>query len=302
MLYIGSHTSYLKDKQLYGVVEESLSYGANIFMFYTGSNQSTQRFQIDHELRDKAHKLMKENGMDKDKCVVHAPFIINLANNTDNGKYNFYINFLKQELNRCIELDIRKLVLHPGSYTTLNREKGIENIANGLNIALKDIEGASVLLEYMSGKGTEVGTSIDDLKAIIDLLDSEVYKKVFVCLDTCHMNDSGVDINEIDKFLDEFDEKIGIDKIKCVHINDSYNPLGSHKDRHANLGYGTIGFDALLNVIYNKRLEGVPMILETPWINRNLKDTWAPYKEEISMIKKREFNDYINKEKASDLL
>ena len=281
MLYIGSHTSFLKDKGLLGVVEESISYNANIFMFYTGSNQSTLRFPINKELTAKAHELMKEHGFDKTKCIVHAPFIINLANNTDPSKYEFYINFLKEELNRCIELDIRNIVLHPGSYTSLDRVTGIKNIANGLNTALKDIDGVNLLLEYMSGKGTEVGTSIDDLKGIIDLLDEEVKKKVFVCLDTCHINDSGVDLKDIDLFLDEFDLKIGIDKIKCIHINDSYNVVGSHKDRHANLGYGTIGFNKLINVIYNERLDNIPKILETPWINRNEKISYAPYKDAI---------------------
>lgn len=298
MLYIGSHTSYLKDKQLLGVVEESLSYGSNAFMFYTGSNQSTQRFPVSEELTSIAHKLMKENGIDKDKCIVHAPFIINLANDSDPDKYNFYVNFFKQELERCKKLDIRSMVLHPGSYTTLDRETGIKNIAKGLNIALKDIDGVKLLLEYMSGKGTEVGTSIDDLAGIINLLDNDVKDKVFVCLDTCHMNDSGIDIADIDKFLDEFDEKIGIDKIKCVHINDSYNNVGSHKDRHANIGYGTIGFDKLINVLYNPRLDDIPKILETPWINRNEKNTYAPYKYEIDMIRKKEFYDYIEKNKC----
>ena len=294
MLYIGSHTSFLKDKGLLGVVEESISYNANIFMFYTGSNQSTLRFPINKELTAKAHELMKEHGFDKTKCIVHAPFIINLANNTDPSKYEFYINFLKEELNRCIELDIRNIVLHPGSYTSLDRVTGIKNIANGLNTALKDIDGVNLLLEYMSGKGTEVGTSIDDLKGIIDLLDEEVKKKVFVCLDTCHMNDSGVDLKDIDLFLDEFDLKIGIDKIKCIHINDSYNVVGSHKDRHANLGYGTIGFNKLINVIYNERLDNIPKILETPWINRNEKKSYAPYKYEIENIRNKKFIDYIN--------
>lgn len=294
MLYIGSHTSFLKDKGLLGVVEESISYNANIFMFYTGSNQSTLRFPINKELTAKAHELMKKHGFDKTKCIVHAPFIINLANNTDPSKYEFYINFLKEELNRCIELDIRNIVLHPGSYTSLDRVTGIKNIANGLNTALKDIDGVNLLLEYMSGKGTEVGTSIDDLKGIIDLLDEEVKKKVFVCLDTCHMNDSGVDLKDIDLFLDEFDLKIGIDKIKCIHINDSYNVVGSHKDRHANLGYGTIGFNKLINVIYNERLDNIPKILETPWINRNEKNSYAPYKYEIENIRNKKFIDYIN--------
>lgn len=294
MLYIGSHTSYLKDKGLLGVVEESISYGSNIFMFYTGSNQSTLRFPINKELTEKAHKIMLENGFDKTKCIVHAPFIINLANNTDPAKYNFYINFFKEELKRCIELDIRNMVLHPGSYTSLDRQTGIENIAFGLNEALKDINGVNLLLEYMSGKGTEVGSSIDDLSGIINLLDESVKEKVFVCLDTCHMNDSGIDIANIEEFLDEFDKKIGINKIKCIHINDSYNLVGAHKDRHANIGYGTIGFEKLLNVIYNSRLDNIPKILETPWINRNEKNTYAPYKYEIEMIRNKKFIDYIN--------
>ena len=294
MLYIGSHTSFLKDKGLLGVVEESLSYNSNIFMFYTGSNQSTLRFPINKELTSRAHELMIENYIDKTKCIVHAPFIINLANNTNEDKYNFYINFLRQELNRCIELDIRNIVLHPGSYTNLDRETGIKNIANGLNVALKDIEGVNLLLEYMSGKGTEVGSSLDDLNSILSLLDKDIYEKVFICLDTCHINDSGVDIGRFDEFLDELDRLIGINKIKCIHINDSYNPIGSHKDRHANLGYGTIGFDKLINVIYNPRLDNIPKILETPWVNRNEKNTYAPYKFEIEMIREKKFIDYIN--------
>lgn len=294
MLYIGSHTSFLKDKGLLGVVEESLSYNSNIFMFYTGSNQSTLRFPINKELTSRAHELMLENNIDKTKCIVHAPFIINLANNTNEEKYKFYINFLKQELDRCIELDIRNIVLHPGSYTSLDRETGIKNIANGLNIALKDIDGVNLLLEYMSGKGTEVGSSLEDLSKILNLLDKDVYDKVFICLDTCHINDSGVDIGKFDEFLDELDKLIGINKIKCIHINDSYNPIGSHKDRHANLGYGTIGFDKLIDVIYNPRLDNIPKILETPWINRNEKNTYAPYKYEIEMIREKKFIDYIN--------
>lgn len=295
MLFIGSHTSFIKDKQLLGVVEESLSYGSNAFMFYTGSNQSTLRFPINHDLKCQAHKLMEENNIDKNNCVVHAPFIINLANNSDLDKYQFYVDFLKNELERCLELDITKLVLHPGSFTKLTREEGIKNIANGLNLALKDMNGVQVLLEFMSGKGTEVGSSIDDLKGIIDLLDDDVKCKVFVCLDTCHINDAGWDLADFDTFLDEFDLKIGIDKIKCVHVNDSYNVVGAHKDRHANFGYGTIGFDKLISVVFNPRLDNIPKILETPWINRNEKDEWPPYKFEIDMIRNKKFVDYINK-------
>ena len=148
-----------------------------------------------------------------------------------------------------------------------------------------------ILLEYMAGKGNEVGTSIDELKSIIDKINDK--DRVGVCIDTCHMNDSGVDISKFNEFLDEFDSKIGINKIKCVHVNDSLNPIGSHKDRHANIGYGTIGFDNLINVVYNDRLEGIPFILETPYINRNNKDAYAPYKMEIESIRNKKFTDFI---------
>ena len=173
----------------------------------------------------------------------------------------------------------------------ITREEGINNIILGLNEVIKNTEDVVILLEYMAGKGSEVGTSIDELKSIYDGIENK--DRVGICLDTCHMNDSGIDIKDIDLFLDEFDSKIGIDKIKCVHINDSYNELGSHKDRNANFGYGTIGFDKLINVIYNSRLEGIPFILETPYVNRNEPNEYPPYKYEIDMIRKKEFIDFI---------
>ena len=285
MLYIGSHVSFNKDTQLIGVVEIALSNNANTFMFYTGSNQSTLRFPIDGGLTKKAHELMKEKGINKDKCIVHAPFIINLANNSDDIKYEFYINFLKQEIDRCISLGINNLVLHPGSHVSVAKEDALLNVANGLNEALKDKENINILIEFMSGKGTEVGSTIDELKTI---LDNVIYKdKVYICLDTCHINDAGYDLTKFDDFLNEFDKKIGIGKIKCIHVNDSKNVLGSHKDRHENIGYGTIGFDTLINVIYNERLDNIPKILETPFVEDK-----SPYKIEIEMIKEKKFKGF----------
>ena len=286
MLYIGSHTSFNKDTQLMGVVDTAIENGANVFMFYTGSNQSTLRFPIDEEITKFAHKKMIENKIDKDKCIIHAPFIINLANNSDETKYKFYVNFLKQEIGRCKSLGINNLVLHPGSHVSVPLPDALQSVANGLNLALKDNKGINILIEFMSGKGTEVGKNIDEIKII---LDNVIYKdQVYVCLDTCHINDAGYDISEFDKFLEEFDQKIGIEKIKCVHINDSKNVVGAHKDRHENLGYGTIGFDNLINVIYNKRLENIPKLLETPYVNDK-----SPYKMEIEMIKQKKFTSFI---------
>ena len=292
-LIIGSHVSFNNKKQLLGSVEEAISYNANTFMIYTGGAQSTMRSVINDELTYEGYKLMLENNIKTKNVIVHAPYIVNLANRSDKNKYDFYIDFFIKELDRCKTLGLDKIVLHPGSATTCTKEEAIENIVHGINLVYKSTTNTMILLEFMSGKGTEVGTSIDELKAIIDKIEDK--NRIGVCLDSCHMNDAGIDISKIDEFLDEFDSKIGIDKIKCFHINDSMNPIGSHKDRHANIGYGTIGFNNLLNVVYNKRLEGIPFILETPYINRNQSDAYAPYKMEIESIRKKEFIDFINK-------
>lgn len=292
-LIIGSHVSFNNKKQLLGSVEEAISYNANTFMIYTGGAQSTMRSDINDELTYEGHKLMLENNINAKNVIVHAPYIVNLANRSDKTKYDFYIDFFIKELDRCKMLGLDKIVLHPGSATTCSKEEAIENIAHGINLVYKSTTNTMILLEFMAGKGTEVGRSIDELKAIIDKIDDK--DRIGVCLDTCHMNDAGVDISKIDDFLDEFDSKIGIDKIKCFHINDSMNQINSHKDRHANIGYGTIGFNNLLNIVYNKRLEGIPFILETPYINRNQSDAYAPYKMEIESIRKKEFIDFINK-------
>lgn len=292
-LIIGSHVSFNNKKQLLGSVEEAISYNANTFMIYTGGAQSTMRSTINDELTYEGYKLMLENNINTKNVIVHAPYIVNLANRSDKTKYDFYIDFFIKELDRCKTLGLDKIVLHPGSATTCSKEEAIENIAHGINLIYKSTTNTMILLEFMSGKGTEVGTSIDELKAIIDKIDDK--DRIGVCLDSCHMNDAGIDISKIDDFLDEFDSKIGIDKIKCFHINDSMNQINSHKDRHANIGYGTIGFNNLLNIVYNKRLEGIPFILETPYINRNQSDAYAPYKMEIESIRKKEFIDFINK-------
>lgn len=285
MLYIGSHVSFNKDTQLIGVVQTAIENDANVFMFYTGSNQSTLRFPIDKSLTDKAHQIMLEHNIDREKCIIHAPFIINLANNSDERKYQFYIDFLKQEIDRCIALGINNLVLHPGSHVKVAKEEALLSVSNGLNEALKENQNIKILIEFMSGKGTEVGSTIDELKTI---LENVIYKdKVYICLDTCHINDAGYDLNNFDEFLNEFDQKIGIDKIKCIHINDSKNNLGAHKDRHENIGYGTIGFQTLINIIYNKRLNSVPKILETPFINDQ-----SPYKTEIKIIREKKFIEF----------
>ena len=292
-LIIGSHVSFNSKAQLLGSVREALSYNANTFMIYTGGAQSTLRSDINSEYTYEAFKLMIENNINPKNVIVHAPYIVNLANKSDINKYNFYIEFLIKELNRVKELSLDKMVLHPGSATTCTKEEAISNIAEAINKIYENTTDVMILLEYMAGKGNEVGSSIGELKGIIDKINDK--DRIGVCIDTCHMNDSGIDIAKFDEFLDEFDREIGIDKIKCVHVNDSLNPIGSHKDRHANIGYGTIGFDNLINVVYNNRLEGIPFILETPYINRNNKDAYAPYKMEIESIRNKKFRNFIDK-------
>ena len=277
-LIIGSHVSFTKDTQLVGSLNEALSYKANTFMFYTGAPQNTNRCSIDKELTSFALKKMVENNIDINNIVIHAPYIINLAN-IDNLSFN--VRFLQDEINRAIDLKVNKIVLHPGSHVGKGYEVGINNIITSLNQV--DFKSVTILLETMAGKGSECGININQLKEIIDNVNDKDH--IGVCLDTCHLNDSGIDINNFDSYLDEFDKLIGINKIGCIHINDSKNPINSHKDRHENIGFGTIGFEALIKVIYNERLSNIPKILETPYIDKK-----PPYKEEIEMIRKKEFN------------
>ncbi len=286
MLLIGSHVGFKKDSQLLGSLEEALSYNANTFMFYTGAPQNTSRYPIQDGLTLEAMTLMKEKGFDYSKVVVHAPYIVNLANDKDPEKFMFSVRFLQEELERCELLGIKNMVLHPGSHVGLGVDTAISNIAKGLNMIL-GTHPVTILLETMAGKGTEVGKNLEELKRIIDLVDDKEH--IGVCIDTCHLNDAGYDMSKFDEFLDMFDEVIGIEKIGCVHVNDSKNSRGAHKDRHENLGFGTLGFDSLIKIIYNERLENVPKILETPYVDR----TYAPYKYEIEMIRSKKFDENL---------
>ena len=283
MLIIGSHVSFTKDKQLLGSIEEALSYGANTFMFYTGAPQNTKRYAINSVITNKAITKMQENNIDIEKVIVHAPYIINLANDKEADKYDFSIRFLKEEIKRVEELGIKYIVLHPGSHVGLGVEKGIENIIQALNIVLEASSTVTILLETMAGKGTEIGSTFEEIAKIISGIKKKEY--IGVCMDTCHMNDSGYKIEEFDLLLEEFDQIVGLPYLKCIHVNDSKNIRGAKKDRHENIGYGTIGFDNLLKVFYHKKLDCIPKILETPYIFEK-----APYKEEIEMIKKKQFN------------
>ena len=287
-LIIGSHVSFNKDMQLIKSVEEAISYKANTYMFYTGAPQNTKRVEIDDELTKQAKKIMEDNNIDINNVIVHAPYIINPANDKNR---DFNSSFLSQELIRVAKFGVTKLVMHPGSHVGLGTDKGIDNIIDVLKTVLESDTSVDICLETMAGKGTELGNSFEQLKKIIDGVDNEHIK---VCLDTCHINDAGYDLNDFDKVLDEFDKIIGLEKLAVIHINDSKNPMGAHKDRHENIGYGYIGFDNLINIIYHEKLKDVPKILETPYIGD--KDKYPPYLFEIEMIRKCKFNKNLKED------
>ena len=260
-------------------------------MFYTGAPQNTNRGIINDNLTNEAIKMMRDNDIDISNVIVHAPYIVNLANINN---FDFSVEFLKGELERCSILGIKKMVLHPGSAVNCSREEAIINISDGLNLILDNNYDVTILLETMAGKGNEIGRSFEELKSIIDRV--KFKDKIGVCLDTCHLNDAGYDMSKFDEVLNLFDKIIGIDKIGCIHVNDSKNIISSHKDRHENIGFGTIGFDNLMNIIYNDKLTNVPKILETPYVTRddNSKEReYPPYKYEIEMIRTKVFNNKL---------
>lgn len=287
-LIIGSHVSFNNKDQLLGAVKEAVSYGSNTFMFYTGAPQNTRRGEINDFMTLEAYKLMKENNIELDKVIVHAPYIVNLAN-PDNMEFS--IDFLTNEVERCNLLGMKYLVLHPGSSVNVSREEGIANIIKGLNAILTNNNNICICLETMAGKGNELGRNFLELKEIIDGVNFK--DSIGVCMDTCHLFDSGIDITDFDKVLDDFDKQIGLNYLKCIHVNDSKNIFSSHKDRHENIGYGNIGFDILIKIIYNERIKNIPKILETPYVGKTDDDKeriYPPYKYEIEMIRNKKFD------------
>lgn len=292
-MIIGAHVSFKSATQLLGSVKEALSYGANTFMIYTGAPQSTMRSKIDPLLTKEAILLMKDNNMNIKNIIVHAPYIINLANP---NKMNFGISFLKKEIERTSLLGIKYIVLHPGNMVDVTKEEALDNIIFSLNEVLNNDLDVTICLETMAGKGSELGKSLEEIKYIIEKVN---YKnKIGVCLDTCHLNDAGYDITNIDKFLLEFDNIIGLSYIKCIHLNDSKNERSSHKDRHANIGFGTIGFDNLIKIAYHDKLKDIPKILETPYI-KDENNYYPPYREEIKSIIEKKFNKSMIEEKLT---
>lgn len=295
MIKIGSHVSMSGNEMYEGSVKEAISYNANAFMVYTGAPQNTRRKKIEDLNIEGAEQKMHENNLLFENVVVHAPYIMNLAN-PDIEKRDFAISFLTTEIERTAKMHATQIVLHPGSAVGKDRPQAIKWIAEGLNQVIdntKDLK-VKIALETMAGKGNEVGKTFDELKEIIDLVNDK--SRVSVCFDTCHVHDAGYDIkNDLEGVLNEFEQTVGLNYISVVHINDSKNELGAAKDRHENLGFGYIGFDALINIIYHNKFKDIPKILETPYVDGN-----PPYKHEIEMILKKEFNpDVLEKIKGA---
>lgn len=292
MLKLGSHVGMSGKEMLLGSAKEAVSYGANTFMFYTGAPQNTKRKEISELNIEPAWAYMKEHNINE--IVVHAPYIINLANTVRLETFELAVDFLRLELERASACKSNTLILHPGAHVGAGTDAGIEQIAKGINEVLTKDTTCNIALETMAGKGTEIGRTFEELAQIYDKV---VYNdKLRVCFDTCHTNDSGYDIvNDFDGVIEKFDKLIGKDQIAVFHINDSKNVLGAKKDRHANLGFGEIGFDAISYIVHHKDFEEIPKILETPYIPSptKAKKSYAPYRYEIEMLRANAFQTNI---------
>ena len=266
-------------------VREAAGYGAHTFMLYTGAPQNTRRKPVEELNIDAGWEAMHQYGMEE--FVVHAPYIINLANTVKPETFQLAVDFLTLEVQRTVAMKSQILILHPGAHVGAGVEAGTAQIIKGLNEVLAESEGCYIALETMAGKGSEIGKTFKELAAIYDGVCHP--ERLRVCFDTCHTHDAGYDIiNDFDGVIEQFDRILGKDQIAVFHINDSKNPCGSHKDRHANIGQGEIGFDALHTIVHHPDFENIPKILETPYLvdPENPKKTYPPYKEEIVLLRR----------------
>lgn len=281
---IGSHVKMAGKEMFLGSVKEAESYGANVLMLYTGAPQNTVRKEIAALNIEAGWEYAKGAGIEE--IVVHAPYIINLGNTVKSETFELGVTFLEKEIKRTAAMGSRILILHPGAHVRAGEEAGIAQIIKGLNLVLDgNGDDVYIVLETMAGKGSELGRTFEELKMIYD----GVHKRdrLRVCFDTCHVHDAGYCLTEdYEGVLQQFDKVIGLSQIAVIHVNDSMNPRGAHKDRHANIGKGCIGFDILRQIVHDDRFAQIPKILETPWIceEGSSEKTIAPYKEEIAML------------------
>lgn len=289
-MLLGSHVSMSGKKMLEGSAEEALKFGESTFMIYTGAPQNTRRKSIEDLNIEKGHEAMDKYGLSN--LVVHAPYIINIANTTKPEVFQLGVDFLQNEIERTQALGAKDIVLHPGSHVGAGADKGIQQIIKGLNEVLTHDNDVRIALETMAGKGSEVGRTFEEIAQIIDGVTHN--DRLSICFDTCHTHDAGYNIKEdFDGVLNEFDKIIGLDRIKVVHVNDSKNEQGAHKDRHENIGFGHIGFDALNYVVHHDVFKDIPKILETPYVGEDKKNKKPPYKFEIEMLKAQQFDSEL---------
>lgn len=292
MVLLGSHVSMSAPHSVLGSVKEAISYNANTFMIYTGAPQNTRRRAIDTLKIDEAKTLMAEHGLDMKDTVIHAPYIVNLGNTFKSDNFEFAIEFMTEEIRRADAIGAAQMTMHPGAHVGAGPEAAIDKIAEGLNRILTKEQNVQIALETMAGKGTEIGRNFEELAQIIERVDLD--EKLSVTLDTCHIHDAGYPVrDDFDFVLEEFDRIIGLDRLKVIHVNDSKNPQGAAKDRHENIGFGEIGFDALNAIIHHPKLAHLPKILETPFVGEDKKNKKAPYLYEIDMLKKQTFNPHL---------
>ena len=282
---LGSHVSLKAPEFFLGSVKEALSYGSTAFMFYTGAPQNTRRLPLDRLMIEEGLSLWKESGMENANLVVHAPYIINLAYRKDPENYEYAKSFLLEEIRRTSAFKAKILVLHPGSHKGEGPEEGIVSLVSALDEVLeKDGTDVRIAIETMAGKGNEIGRNLEEVASILNLAKHK--ERLGVCLDSCHLNDAGYDLRDKEAFIAKIEETIGLDKVLVIHLNDSKNPIASHKDRHENIGYGSLGYDVLLSIAQDRRFEGIPKILETPWVNEK-----PPYEQEIKMLQSGSYID-----------
>ena len=271
-LYIGNHTS--SSKGYTAMAKQMIANGGNTFAFFTRNPRGGKAKAIDE--KDIRNFLELTESCHFGKIVAHAPYTLNACAAKENLR-DFARETFADDLQRMEYTPGNYYNFHPGSHVGQGAEVGIQKIAEILNDVLTEEQSTTVLLETMSGKGSEVGRNFEELRKIFDLV--HLKNKIGVCLDTCHVWDGGYDIvNDLDGVLDAFDHIIGLDNLKAVHLNDSLNDLGSHKDRHARIGEGKIGLDALVRVICHPKLKEIPFILETP----NDDEGWT---KEISLLR-----------------
>ena len=298
MIKIGSHVGMSGKEMFLGSAKEAVSYGANTFMVYTGAPQNTKRKAIEELRIDEGWAYMRQHGIDE--IVIHAPYIINMANTVKPETFELAVDFMNLELERSEAMGSKILIVHPGAHVGAGAEAGIAQIAKALNEVLTKDTKVCVALETMAGKGSEIGRSFEELAAIYDKVVHN--DKLRVCFDTCHTSDAGYDIiHDFDGVMERFDRLIGKNQIGVFHINDSKNVPGAAKDRHENLGFGHIGFDALNYIVHHKDFENVPKILESPYVAdaHQPKKSWAPYKYEIEMLRQGVFDPTL-KEKLAE--